>query len=322
MQTNLIEFYKQTGTFTDAGRFKDDLIELWEQKCNRSLKKLCLYLMNVTLHRVILQLGIKGNKLDEYGDFSYIDYTTPMSEDDLFLTANAMLGEIYRRDSKGFYIGRHPQTRINVTCRYVSILTSAILKANGIACRSRVGWARYLGPLMQNHWINEYYSTKEKRWIMFDLDDLYDAEYTDIKMYRENKISEEYLDIKENQFYTAAKAWIEFRKDNNFIKDFRVLSENVDAYLLVQNIFLDFFALFNLEYHYYSMPIAFDKKSYTEADFTELDALAKLMLEPNKNFEKLKEIFEKTPKFRMLTSPLVRKTAFEELIKTKKYKID
>ncbi|MBR4270960.1 MAG: transglutaminase domain-containing protein [Clostridia bacterium] len=317
-----IEFYKQTSQYTDIGRYKKDVTLLWEQKCNKSLKQLCLYLMNVTLHRVILQLSMKDNNLSEYGDFSYVDYTTPLSEDDIFLTANAMLGEIYRRDEKGFYLGRPANTRINVTCRYVSILTSAILKANNIPCRSRVGWARYLGKYIQNHWINEYYSDKEKRWIMFDLDDLYDQEFTKLEMYRKNKIAYEYLDIRENQFYTSAQAWLEYRKNYNFIESFRVLNRKVDSKMLIANLFLDFYAIMNLEHHYYTLPIAFDKEKYIEKDLKEADTIAKLLLEPNKNFEKLQQIFHDTPKYRMLTSPLVVKEDYSQLIVAKNYKID
>ena len=321
MDANLIKFYKQTSEFTDVSRFYDDVINLWENKCKKSLKKLCLYLMNVTLHRVILQLSLKGNNLKEYGDFSYVDYTTPMSEDDILLTANAMLGEIFRRDPKGFYIGRPANTRINVTCRYVSILVSAILKTNGMSCRSRVGWARYLGNNIQNHWINEYYSETEQRWIMFDLDDLYDAEFTNLVTYKENKIAYEYLDIKENQFYTAANAWLEYRKNSNFINNFCVLSTTIDEKILVQNLFLDLYALMNMEYHYYTMPIAFDKAKFSKNDLIEIDNLANLMLDPNSNFKKLQQIYLNTPKYRMLTSPLVKKENFSQIIRMKKYKI-
>ena len=320
METDLIKFYKQTSQFTDLDRYNDDAIFLWEQKCKKSLKTLCLYLMNVTIHRVILQLAIKGNDLSEYGDFSYIDYTTPMSEDDIFLTANAMFAEIFRRDEKGFYLGRPTNTRINVTCRYVSILVNAILKANNIAVRSRVGWARYLGPLVQNHWINEYYSEEQKRWIMFDLDDLYDPDFGKLVMYKQNKIAYEYLDIKSNQFYTSAEAWLNYRKNEKFIDNFRILSNKVSVKDLIQNLFSDFFAIMNMENHYYTLPIAFDKEKYTEADLLEVDTLANLMLDVNKNFDKLQDKLS-IPKYRMVTSPLVKKDAFNLLIQTKKYKI-
>ena len=141
-------------------------------------------------------------------------------------------------------------------------------------------------------------------------------------MYRKNKIAYEYLDIRENQFYTSAQAWLEYRKNYNFIESFRVLNRKVDSKMLIANLFLDFYAIMNLEHHYYTLPIAFDKEKYIEKDLKEADTIAKLLLEPNKNFEKLQQIFHDTPKYRMLTSPLVVKEDYSQLIVAKNYKID
>jgi hypothetical protein len=47
----------------------------------------------------------------------------------------------------------------------------------------------------------------------------------------------------------------------------------------------------------------FDKLS--EKDFKEIDELAKLMTEPDKNFDKLVNIWNTKKKFRILNSPLI-----------------
>ena len=47
----------------------------------------------------------------------------------------------------------------------------------------------------------------------------------------------------------------------------------------------------------------FDK--LTEKDFEEIDELAKLMLEPDKNFDELFEMWNTKKKFRILNGPLV-----------------
>ena len=189
----MLDFYKQTSMFTDLGKYKEDAIDLWENKCKKSLKELQHYLMSVTIHRVIIQQAlIDGSaKYFEYGDLSKIDFKTPVCEDDIFLTATSIFNEIYRRDNKGFYFERPFENKLVLTCRYISVLTSAILKANGIPCRSRAGWARYLreGKCL-DHWVNEYWNEKEQRWIMFDMDDLYDPDFMKYKLYAKNKISE------------------------------------------------------------------------------------------------------------------------------------
>ena len=61
-------------------------------------------------------------------------------EDDILLTAVAIAAELFRLDNKGFTFHRSVENKIVVTCRYVSVLMSAILKVKEIPCRSREGF--------------------------------------------------------------------------------------------------------------------------------------------------------------------------------------
>ena len=319
----VIDFYKQTSLFTELGKYKEEAIDLWQNKCNRSLKKLCLYLMNVTIHRVLIQWALEGRDVHEYGDFSFIDYSTPMSEDDIFVTASAMFTEIYRRDEKGFYIGRPVKNRLNLTCRYVSVLTSAILKANGIPTRSRAGWARYLTRNKNlDHWVNEYWNDQERRWVMFDLDDLYEEEWLEEEFYKENKISKEYLDFGKNQYYTAAEMWLKYRKDPKILDTIVFGAEGSRPEEILKYLFLDFWAVMNFECNYTFIPMSFNKpiNDFTKTDLKEIDNLARLMLNIDKNFAELQKLFN-TPKYRMPISPLVGKKNYDLLIAAKKYKV-
>lgn len=325
MRKDILDFYKETSEFTYLGKYKEDAIDLWENKCKKNLKNLCHYLMNVTIHRVLLQMSMEGKQLKEYGDFDFIDFKTPMCEDDIFLTSASIFSEIYRRDERGFYIGRPIEKRLILTCRYISVLTSAILKANGIPCRSRAGWAKYFREnKCLYHWVNEYWNEDEKRWVMFDLDDLYDEDSMEFDLYQKNNISKEYLDLGENQFYTAGVAWLNYRKDKHSIDNF-VYSPSSDMQKEVMKyLFLDFMNIMNFEANYKFIPMAFNKNSneLTQKELGEIDALATLMLDVDKNFDKLKQLYENTPKYRMLTSPLVNKDDFSNLIKIKKYDLE
>lgn len=315
------EFYLNTSMFTDLGKYKQEAIDLYVNKCDKSLKKLCNHLMNVTIHRVLFQWALEGRDVHEYGDFSYVDYTTPMSEDDIFVTASSMFAEIFRRDKKGFYIGRPVQNRLNVTCRYVSVLTCAILKANGIPCRSRAGWARYLDENKSlDHFVNEYYDENQKRWVMIDMDDLYDEDWLKDPLFKKNNICNEYLDFGKNQFYTAADAWKMYRKDAGFVSKLIYGADEATAEDILKYLFLDFFAVMNMEYNYTFKPIALDKpiNALTKAELKEIDTLAELMSDIDKNFDKIQKLYQ-TPRYRMLTSPLVGKGNFDLLIKNKGY---
>ena len=321
-----LDFYKQTSQFTFLGKYKEEAIDLWENKCNKSLKNLCWHLMNVTVHKEIIKKVISGYNIRNYGDFNYIDYTTPMCEDDVFLTASSMFCEIFRRDEKGFYLGRPTKHKLVLTCRYISVLTSAILRANGIPCRCRAGWAKYLrhDGQMVDHWVNEYWNEKENRWIMIDMDDLYDEDFSKYDLYIQNNISKEYLDIKGNQFITASEAWLIYRKDTKFLDSLKYDYTNCVEREVLKYLFLDFYAIMNFEANYKFFPMAFEKDfdSLTQSELEEIDELAILMYDVDSNFGKLKDLYDNTPKYRMLTSPLVPKNYFEPLIKSKGYTID
>lgn len=79
--------------------------------------------------------------------------------------------------------------------------------------------------------------------------------------------------------------------------------------MLARSLFYDFHALMNDEISYRFFPpfISNNDKfnKLTEKDLTELDKLANLMLDPDKNFYKLKDIFDNNKKYRVLNSPLV-----------------
>lgn len=153
---------------------------------------------------------------------------------------------------------------------------------------------------------------------MFDLDDLYDRDYMQLKLYHDNKISYEYLDFGKNQFYTAAEAWLEYRKDKNFINKTYINSKTAPAEDLLRYLFLDFHAIMNYEVSYKFVTFAFNKpiEKLSKAELAQIDHLAQLMLDIDNNFEEIKQLFCNTAKYRMLQSPLVDKEYFDVLFRT------
>ena len=88
-------------------------------------------------------------------------------------------------------------------------------------------------------------------------------------------------------------------------------------------LFLDFLAVMNFEVNYNFLPMAFDKEveSLTNEELKEIDYLATLMLDIDKNFNQIKKLYDNNPKYRMLNSPLVDKDDFTSLINKNQYKI-
>ena len=70
-------------------------------------------------------------------------------------------------------------------------------------------------------------------------------------------------------------------------------------------LFLDFHALMNHEIFYSFRPryVYHSLEQISEVQIREVDHLAKLMIEPDQNFDKLLEMWNKKNQFRILTSP-------------------
>ena len=221
-------------------------------------------------------------------------------EDDIFLTATAMTAELFRLDERGFIMNRAVEHKIVVCCRYVSVLMAAILKAKGIPCRSRAGFAPYLKiGESWDHWINQYWDRSQNRWIAFDADAFFDEEVIGFNQYN----------IPEDRFHWAAETWLNIR--NNQLDGSKFIYADADRtnslQAVIRYLFYDFHAIMNNELTFSFQPSFIDHKfeQLTEDDFIEIDDLAKLMLEPDKNYKELLWIWNTIKKYRTINSPFV-----------------
>lgn len=296
MGKEILEHYKQVGTYTYAGLYKD-----YFQSLPDEVSELGKLICSQVIHRVTLKQGnTMANKNLLYGDMTRYPWYRLRCEDDVLLTAAAMTAELFRLDKRGFTFEREVENKLVVTCRYVSVLMSAILKAKGIPCRSRAGFAPYFNKEKSiDHWINQYWNESEDRWVTFDADGFFD----------DKDLGFNQFDIPESKFDWAADTWLNIRSGkvdgNHFLYADSLGTSSLKA--TIRYIFYDFHALMNNELSYNFQPSYVDEKfdALTENDLIEIDGLAKLMLEPDKNFAKLISIWDSNRKYRMLNSPLV-----------------
>lgn len=296
MQNQILEHYLETGTYTYAGAYEDyfrslpdDVAQIGHLVCSQ------------VIHRVTLREGnTNANAKLQYGDMTKFPWYRMRCEDDMLMTATAMTAELFRLDKRGFVPDRRTEDKIVVTCRYVSILMSAILKAKNIPCRSRSGFASYFQPgKSMDHWINQYWNREEKRWVTIDADGFYDENGMNLGQY----------DIPDGKFDYAANAWLDVRRGNmdgtKFLYADGLGTCSLKA--IIRALFYDFHALMNDEISYLFQPCYIDNKfeRLTEQDFAELDILAERMLEPDQNFDELCHIWETEKKYRIINSPLV-----------------
>ncbi len=284
MNKQVLNFYKQTSQYTDAGIFKDyfktlpdNINELKDLVCAQHIHKMRVF-------RTFDKQKVKQN-------FVWYNFLN----DDL-ITASAMANEIFRLNPKGFIFNKKDEENLTITCRYVAVLFASILKAKGIPCRCRSGFAPYIyEDYNVDHWVNEYFSEKENRWIAIDVD-VRDNTRT------HNKKATLY-DIGKF-FETAPEIWLKVRQGKlenieKYLKHSRYTGLDCFAHFLL----LDFFALNNMELTYRHSPeFIFEEnfKKLKEKDFKELDELAKLMLEPDKNLKTLQNIFKTNEKYRLI----------------------
>ncbi len=296
MIEEILEHYRKVGTYSYAGLYKE-----YFQGLPDNISELGKLICSQVIHRITLKQGNTGaNEKLIYGDMTKYPWYRLRCEDDILLTAVAMTAELFRLDDRGFILQRATENKLVVTCRYVSVLMSAILKAKGIPCRSRAGFAPYFNENEStDHWINQYWNERENRWITFDADGFFNDEDLGFNQF----------DIPENKFDWAANTWLNIRNGKvdgrRFVYGDRLGTNSLKA--VIRAIFYDFHAIMNDEISYRFQPCYIDGKfdKLTENDLIEIDELAKLMLQVDKNFDKLIALWNSNRKYRILNSPLV-----------------
>ena len=230
-----------------------------------------------------------------YGNFSAYPKQSIKNEDELYITAVSMIAGILRLDQAGFTKNRDVTKRITVSCRQASVLFSAILKAKGIPCRSRAGFMDFgdAGDSYIEHWVNEYWDFQENRWILADVDGYYEYE---------QRFGYSQFDLPRRKFVTASEAWLGLRK-NTLQKKLDVFSPNI-LEGVCEYLFMDFHALMNNEIFYSYQPLYLRGgiQTLSELELCELDELAELLAEPDKNIAQIDHLRETNEKLSVLTN--------------------
>ncbi|MBI3620363.1 transglutaminase domain-containing protein [Candidatus Roizmanbacteria bacterium] len=293
MNKKVLDHYLQYSQFTYPGLYENYLKSL-----TNNIRELGLLVRKQLIHRTTLAAGNTGSNEDlKYGDMTKVPWSR-QAEDDYFNTAVSIIAELFRRDSRGFTLKRKPQNKVVLTCRHTTLLMASILKAKGIPGRVRSGNASYFPEekgLSSDHWINEYWSDKESRWIIIDVDG--SLHNTGFDMY----------DLPPDAFDYPAKAWLAIREGKVDADHFWNAKPAAGLKVVGWALFYDFHCLMNNEIVYLHSPAYLYSKwdSLTEDDRLELDKLAKIMLDPEKNFDRLAQIWEVNRKYRILKGGLL-----------------
>lgn len=154
----------------------------------------------MALNRVVQGLLVHSEWLGSYADdlsaFGRVSRVT--------LPVKQRLAAVLERDGRGLDAVRVPTQREVGTCRDFALMMCAFLRAKGTAARLRCGFASYFGAGWEDHWVCEYWSSREARWCLSDaqLDDVIKAACG---------VTFDTSDVPRDAFLTAGEAWLRCR---------------------------------------------------------------------------------------------------------------
>lgn len=302
IKPKVLKHFLNTGMYTDAGPYKelyqslpDDIYELRE-------------LINVQhIHKMSLYRSFMGQN-DNKNNLRY-KWKNYRCLDDVLLTATAMTSELFRiNGTNEFKRNVDPNKKLVITCRYVSVWFASILKAKGIACRCRAGFAPYLyGDRYVDHWIVQYYDKNFNKWINVDAQ-------ANVKKAKFNV-----KNFKDEKFLWAADCWLKMRAGKisdkeKYVDGTRHNGDKTFAWCLL----MDFHSIFHDEINYITMPVFLwnsdeNLSTLSKKTLRELDHLAVLMQDIDNNFDELEKIWETNKKFRSVASTLNNSWLHKEL---------
>lgn len=291
MNKTIYQRYLKTSIYTYVGLYKNFVLSLPDD-----IPSIGMLVCGQITHPSMYFTDPSPYLEDTYfGKFASYPKYRFKNEDELYITAVSMIAGILRLDETGFTKNKDVTKRITVSCRQASILFSAILKAKGIPCRSRAGFMDFgdAGDSYIEHWVNEYWDFHENRWVLADVDGYYEYE---------QRFGYSQFDLPRRKFVTASEAWLGLRR-NTLNKKLDVFSPNL-LEGVCEYLFMDFHALMNNEIFYSYQPLYLRDGIQTrnECELRELDYLAELLAEPDKNMEQIEHLQAVNEKLSVLTN--------------------
>ncbi len=291
MNDKMLQRYLETSVYTDVGPYRDFVLSLPDDIASIGML-VCDQITHPSMYFTKVSPYLEENY---YGKFSSYPKHRFKNEDELYITAVAMIAGILRLDGAGFTKNRDVTKRITVSCRQASVLFSAILKAKGIPCRSRAGFMDFgdAGESYMEHWVNEYWDFGESRWVLADVDGYYEYE---------PRFGYSQFDLPRRKFVTASEAWLGLRKGTLHKKLDVFSSDPLEG--ICEYLFMDFHALMNNEIFYSYQPqyLRGGIRNLSEEELCELDGLAELLAEPDENRERIEHLWADNEKFSILTN--------------------
>ncbi len=202
------------------------------------------------------------------------------------LRVKDLLDRIVALDPRPLHVSREVNKRERVICRDFSLLLCSVLRHKKIPTRARCGYAVYLTDpsrddvdFVYDHWLCEYWNGE--RWILVDAE----LDEFELKTYTREDIAP--LDVDRGSFINAADAWKGFREGRYTEEYFGEPESSFHGVKLLRaQLLLDFACLNKRELKYDSI-----MHQTSESELLLLDHVAELLLEPDSNFDRIRELY-------------------------------
>jgi hypothetical protein len=178
----ILEYYRQHNRTTDPGNHRDLLVGL-----PGSIPDLVEIVQGLVADKDFLDLhGVNPDKV-RLADTRYFD---------------AILSRLKAMDARPLFERRKPANLFVGSCRDYALVLCALLRHRGVPARLRCGFGRYFGnpDLFDDHWVCEYWSSDDHRWILVDAN-------LDPVVRQKHLISVNTLDLPRDAFVVAGDAW-------------------------------------------------------------------------------------------------------------------
>ncbi|HTN90808.1 MAG TPA: transglutaminase-like domain-containing protein [Sorangium sp.] len=116
-----------------------------------------------------------------------------------------MLDRVLALSDRPLSVARPLDARLVGTCRNITVLLVALLRAKGVPARARCGFGGYFTPgEFVDHWVCEHWDAGASRWVLVDaqIDDVQGAAV---------KPDFDVLDVPRDRFLVAGDAWAKCR---------------------------------------------------------------------------------------------------------------
>jgi len=198
----------------------------------------------------------------------------------------ALLDQILVEDGRPLTTPREPANRLAGNCRHYTVLTVAMLRAQGIPARARCGFGGYFGSgAFEDHWVCEYWNAPENRWVLVD------AQLDEV-LRKAMGIGFDVLDVPRDEFVVAGDAWRQCRAGDADPARFGFSPLNQSGYWWIAgNLLRDVAALNNMEMLPWDVWGAMPRPD-EPADTELFDHLAALTTEPDATLAELTARYE------------------------------